>query len=88
MPQPFREFDHKDPIEDTWVGVTGKQVNYIGILSNDLGYNLSTRNRIISDFLHLKSNLPFDIWSLSRDMASQVISEFKKRKEELKGSSK
>jgi len=88
MPQSFREFDHKDPIDDTWVYVTSKQVNYIEILSNDLGYNLKTRNAIISDFLHLKSNLSFDIWALSRDMASRVISEFKKRKEELKGSSK
>jgi hypothetical protein len=88
MPQPFKEFDRKDPIEDTWVCATGKQVNYIEILSNDLGYNLKTRNAIISDFLHLKSNLSFDIWALSRDMASQVISEFKRRKEELKGSSR
>lgn len=71
-----------EPIEDTYQHATGKQINFIEILRNDLGLSLPTRNAHIKSIVGKFDN---DIWSLSRSEASQVIEKFKTWKEERMG---
>jgi len=71
----------KDPIDDTFVHATSKQINFIEILRNDLCMSLQTRNAHIASIV---GKFHEDIWSLSRSEASQVIDKFKQWKEERK----
>ncbi len=72
----------KEPIDDTFQHATGKQINFIEILRNDLGLSLQARNAHIATIVGKRFS--DDVWSLSRSEASQIIDKFKQWKEERK----
>lgn len=63
----------------TFDPITKAQLNYINILATDLGFNLHRRNAHIRAIIKQPSFI--DIGSMSKEEASQVISQFKEWKE-------
>ena len=68
-----------DPIEDTFVHATKAQINYIQILTNDLGLSENTRDAHIAGIL--KRPFKWVDGMLSKGEASNVIGRFKEWKD-------
>jgi hypothetical protein len=83
----FPPFSRKDPIEDTFVRIQPKQLNYIEILANDLGLSRASRNAHITSIIGSKwintRGIP-DVYLISKSQASLIIDKFKGWKEQAK----